>query len=1185
MVEFVKKMTSKISIFLLSILFGVALQAAYETERAAVIALGDLTTAPAIYTDAATPGTSGSVSAGDLKEIYYDALDYRGNPTRVYAWIGIPAGASSASPVPGMVLVHGGGGTAYHEWVEKWVERGYAAISIAVEGQTNVDTDPVTPGNQWFKHAMAGPSRGALYDDSPDSLTDQWMYHAVADTVLANSLLRSLPQVDATKIGLSGYSWGGVITSTVIGIDDRFMFAIPTYGCGHKYDSRNYYGSNLVSNELYRQVWDPMIRIANATMPVLWFSWPEEPHFLMDSLAYTYLGAPGTRMVSLKPGMGHGGNWHSPEYYDYADSIVSGAGPWCVQQSLNTVGSIATVVFKSSKTLNAASLVYTTDNDEVTSDISTNLIWTEIAADSLVESPVGTWAVTVTLPDGVTGWFVNVEATGSDTGGLFGYVDSNIVASSDYQEINNLILSPSNTVEIEHSLAEDQSNGIVDIAYTGPANMEISSITISGESHAGAFACLTSTPLVLYTPTPDMTPISIQFDNTVAGLADAETATATLTIVWDELDGSTGQISLPISVTAHAGAIVVFDTSADWASKDVTAIDRVVVRSGAAVTVGEFVEPNRVVNGSFETPDSPDVAFNGISPITVGSDNLTGWMVADADVWLIDHWDRFGNEPNTEASDGDQYLQLQDSGSGVATIRQDIATEVGVTYQLTFDYSGVDTEAHSVELTYAVGELEQTVTYFTGTPMQAWQSELFEFQATSTTTTLSFTGDSVGGGFYGIGIDNVSVVRLSAATSGMADNIVVNDEASPTTATFNINEDFALTATTSIDLGADTGAGFVNQSTGTVTTAALTINTRGTGDLSQYTLSGGAVSATEVAVNDSGAMHLSGGTVTDGGVLRVATGGLLAIDGGSFFHPSNDTITGGGLIQMQSGTFSTGTNTNAGQILNANVEISGGTFSMLNQVIFSQNQPLEFKVIGEEASITMKYLQFGESSGSQGTLKFVFDEKGISPITVTNWMFLDLATIVVDGSAYTGGAATFPLVTSSAFLGLADPANFVVTGFEERGLHATVVQDDVVDECLTLVLVQNAYGAWAGGKGLSGADAHLTADPDGDGLNNQAEFICGSDPNDGSGHGSAPSLESGAGGLEFVYFRQVDQSSEGLSYTVKSTTDLSLPYASWGVDGLGVPVVTPIDVTLDKVAVPVVTNGESQRFVHVVVDW
>ena len=71
------------------------------------------------------------------------------------------------------------------------------------------------------------------------------MYHAVADTVLANSLLRSLPGVDADKVGIMGISWGGVITSTVIGIDDRFAFAIPTYGCGDLSEAPNQYGKSL----------------------------------------------------------------------------------------------------------------------------------------------------------------------------------------------------------------------------------------------------------------------------------------------------------------------------------------------------------------------------------------------------------------------------------------------------------------------------------------------------------------------------------------------------------------------------------------------------------------------------------------------------------------------------------------------------------------------------------------------------------------------------------------------------------------------------------------------------------------------------------------------------------------------------------------------------------------------------
>ena len=147
-----------------------------------------------------------------------------------------------------MVLVHGGGGTAYREWVRKWNERGFAAISIAVEGQTDEPAAGGAPGSTWKRHEWAGPARDAIYGDTAQPIADQWMYHAVADTVLANSLIRSFPEIDAAKVGLMGISWGGVIASTAIGIDNRFAFAIPTYGCGSMADAENQWGRALHDN-------------------------------------------------------------------------------------------------------------------------------------------------------------------------------------------------------------------------------------------------------------------------------------------------------------------------------------------------------------------------------------------------------------------------------------------------------------------------------------------------------------------------------------------------------------------------------------------------------------------------------------------------------------------------------------------------------------------------------------------------------------------------------------------------------------------------------------------------------------------------------------------------------------------------------------------------------------------------
>ncbi len=514
----------------------------YVSELATVAALGNLTNAPTIRADDMTMATT-NVSPGEMKAIYFDALDYTGSVTRAYAWLGIPDGASAGSPVPGVVLVHGGGGTAFKDWVTEWTNRGYAAISVAVEGQTDWKNDPPSIGTGWHQHAMAGPSRTGIYADTDvEPITDQWMYHAVADTVLANSLLRSLPEVDASKVGLMGISWGGVITSTAIGIDNRFAFAVPTYGCGHKYDARNPYGTSLGDDELYKQVWDPMVRITNATMPAMWYSWPDEWHFPLDCQAYTYHGAPGARMVAIVPGWGHGHDWNRPESYDFADSVINDGTPWCVQQSVGVAGGVASAVFTSSKPLTEASLLYGVSNEVATIDLG----WVETGVTSLVEAPPDTWTVTANLPASASGWFIKVEATGSDTNDLYGYSDTNLVACSDYREV---IKVSTNAVAFTHPSGAMLSTGAVNVVFSVPSNIEITDIQLGNESHAGAFSNLTSAPLA-WTASPGI--LDVAFDNSVAGLSAGKTATCTMTVTWEHLDGSSDQAELPVSATVAA---------------------------------------------------------------------------------------------------------------------------------------------------------------------------------------------------------------------------------------------------------------------------------------------------------------------------------------------------------------------------------------------------------------------------------------------------------------------------------------------------------------------------------------------------------------------------------------------------------------------------------------------------------
>jgi len=377
----------------------------FAEQRTQVAALAKLTAPPAMQ------NAAGFESTQNLKAIYFDALPWRGKPTKVFAWLGMPE--TTIGKVPGIVLVHGGGGSAFKTWVEKWNARGFAAISIAVEGQTDVRESK----RVWKQHDWPGPKRAGIYGDSGEPLKDQWMYHAVADTILANSLLRSLPGVDADKVGLMGISWGGVITSTVMGIDSRFAFAIPTYGCGRKATAANQYGRALGDNAVYQEVWDPMLRMSNATMPALWFSWPEDKHFPLDCHAASYQAAPGPRMVSLIPRMGHGHGppWNKPDSYAFAEAVVKDGKPWCRQLSVSANGRVVRVELSSTKPLEKAVLVSTTD-----SGITGERNWVESAA-RIVKNGRRS-VVTADLPGGTTAWFVNV-------------MSGNLTVSSDFTEV------------------------------------------------------------------------------------------------------------------------------------------------------------------------------------------------------------------------------------------------------------------------------------------------------------------------------------------------------------------------------------------------------------------------------------------------------------------------------------------------------------------------------------------------------------------------------------------------------------------------------------------------------------------------------------------------------------------------------------------------------------------------------
>lgn len=260
-----------------------------------------------------------------IQAITYDGLMMNGKKTSVFAYFGVPEGASADEPVPAVVLIHGGGGHAYLEWVKHWNDLGYAAIAMETTGEF-----PTYPGSCTDEYHQTGktayafgeffnPGEGYVLAPTRDGrntfikevnamyreVSESWAYHAMAAVILGHNILRQDERIDEERIGVTGISWGGVLASMVIGYDNRFAFAMPVYGTAYLGDGRPF---SEYGNEYVDALWGAAHNLHNATMPILWLAWLGDTFFCME--AYTKsLNATADlnekTTLSVRPNWGH----------------------------------------------------------------------------------------------------------------------------------------------------------------------------------------------------------------------------------------------------------------------------------------------------------------------------------------------------------------------------------------------------------------------------------------------------------------------------------------------------------------------------------------------------------------------------------------------------------------------------------------------------------------------------------------------------------------------------------------------------------------------------------------------------------------------------------------------------------------------------------------------------------------
>jgi dienelactone hydrolase len=318
-----------------------------------------------------------------------------------------------------MVLIHGGGGTAFAEWVRLWNKRGYAAIAMDTSGslpEKAPDDKPWGPSKK--RHEFGGPEGWGGFAQIDEPITDQWSYHAVAAVIIAHSLVRSFPEIDPKRIGVTGISWGGYLTDIVSGVDPRFRFAVPVYGCGFLGEDSAWLGDfEKLGNgraKKWLSLWDPSVYLSNSKIPMLWVTGTNDFAYPFPSLQKSYRLPTGPRTLSVRVRMRHGhADGATPEeIFTFADAVLNKGAPL----SRITSSGDNSLRYESRRSIVRAELNYTKDDGRWQ-----DRKWETVPAQLDPKSRT----VNIQVPHGATAWYLNL------------FDDRGLVVSSEHQTLSS----------------------------------------------------------------------------------------------------------------------------------------------------------------------------------------------------------------------------------------------------------------------------------------------------------------------------------------------------------------------------------------------------------------------------------------------------------------------------------------------------------------------------------------------------------------------------------------------------------------------------------------------------------------------------------------------------------------------------------------------------------------------------
>jgi dienelactone hydrolase len=352
-----------------------------------------------------------------VHSLFYEGEPYEGKATRVFAYYASPLTLekpdAAEAVYPAVILVHGGGGTAFREWALLWAERGYVALAMDLAGQRPIEGKNAHQRENRQRLTDGGPDQGDAEKFGRIDLApgEQWSYHAIANVILGHSLLRSFREVDATRTAITGISWGGYLTCIAAGVDSRFRAAVPVYGCGFLHENSAWLDrlKNMTpaQRERWITLWDPSRYLPSVAMPILFVNGTNDFAYPLDSYMKSFDAVRGEKQLRVTVNLPHShpAGWAPNEIARFIDQHLRGGEPLPTLSEPREDGGSYIFSCSSKPGLARADLHWTRENSPIN-----KRIW---QSQSLV---IDRDSIRVTAPEpGTTAWFITVTDAAGGT--------------------------------------------------------------------------------------------------------------------------------------------------------------------------------------------------------------------------------------------------------------------------------------------------------------------------------------------------------------------------------------------------------------------------------------------------------------------------------------------------------------------------------------------------------------------------------------------------------------------------------------------------------------------------------------------------------------------------------------------------------------------------------------------------